>query len=102
MSSGIGCEEKLRLIAGYQKSRREYSAAIGCMVVRGISQPEYDRLSRETDNARHRYRAARHQLARHIGLLGAFDKVGRRSPSLELENNLQASSQWGIFLSKIH
>ena len=66
MPTEIKCEEKLRLLAEYQKSRQDYSAAIGCMVVRGISQPEYDRLSRETDTARHRSRAARHQLARHI------------------------------------
>ena len=66
MPTQIMCEEKRRRLAEYQKSRQEYSAAIGCMVVRGISQPEYDRLFRETDKARHRYIAARHQLARHV------------------------------------
>jgi hypothetical protein len=37
MLTEIKSEEKRRLLAEYQKSRQEYSAAIDCMVVRGIS-----------------------------------------------------------------
>jgi len=66
MPPGLWCTEKLRLVVEYQELTQVWSAAIGKMVVRNISQSEYDRLSREADEARQRSIAARYRLARHV------------------------------------
>ena len=62
---GLRCPEKLRLLVEYRELTQDWSAAIGKIVVRN-SQSEYDRLSREADEARQRSIAARYRLARHI------------------------------------
>jgi len=66
MPPGLRCQEKLRLVLEYQKLTKDYFAAIGKTVMRGIPESEYDHLSRETEKARQRSIAARHGLARHI------------------------------------
>jgi len=66
MPPRLWCPEKLRLLVEYQELTQVWSAAIGKMVVRNISQSEYGRLYREAGEARQRSIAARYRLARHI------------------------------------
>jgi len=66
MPAGITCEEKLSLLVEYQQLTQVLSTAIGKMAVRGISQFEYDRLSRESEWVREASIEARQRLNRHI------------------------------------
>ena len=66
----MDCEEKARLLAEYERTTSEYSAAVKDLVEhRGISpKVHYDELIATTHTARRRCEEARGELERHLAM----------------------------------
>jgi len=66
----LRCDEKLALLAEYQRLTQLYSAAIGGMVPHRISPGDYQDLSAAAEKARQSAAQARERLNRHIAKHG--------------------------------
>jgi hypothetical protein len=64
----MACEEKLRLVAGYESATKKFAAAVTELQEKMGTSPrvEYDRLQRLSDQARNKSEQSRLALEQHV------------------------------------